>query len=71
MSKASVPELVAASKELGCSQIALKIAPYYICDSLSNEDIVFLSNQGINTILWDYNDNRFTQSGPDTFSIGY
>lgn len=45
--KSAIPDLAASSAELGCAEIALKIAPIYIADTLDETALQTLAQEGI------------------------
>ena len=45
--KSAIPDLAASSAELGCAEIALKIAPIYIADTLDETALRALAQEGI------------------------
>ena len=50
-SKCATPDLVAYAADKSCAQLAMSVAPVYISDSLTEEAMDSLIQQGINT-LW-------------------
>lgn len=62
-----ISELYAVSKEKGCSEIVLSIAPYYISEKFDRDAVTKLTKHGIVCIWWE--NDGFVQSEKDAVVI--